>query len=347
MSTPMVRAVILTSSVDDDFRRSEIQRVRSFRSNAHARLLQQWRRQLWWRPFGWQSRWWQSRCRQPGWRQVRVPGAILSEWRPLFYSFNMHHTLPSILEKAQSSVVRVIVRPKSGLPSVGTGFAVDARRVVTAAHIFLDRENIADILPPSLTSLTEKEEFCRRQFEQMEATIEVQTVSGECLIVEGLSLYGGTDIGVLTVRSVPSWLTPTSSSALTLAEDVLLCGFPFSDGIEPVQWPFAAWRGQVMNHLSMIVGGFEWRPLIRIFATALPGASGAPVLNATGQLVGLLTGQMSWGSRRLAVFADSHGAEECAPTRGSLYVPLPYGYVTPGETIIETIKSRVRADSAF
>lgn len=253
----------------------------------------------------------------------------------------------AVVDDVQGAVVRVIVRSATGPPSVGTGFAIDARRVVTAAHTLFDQENLADILPIDLSSRDEKEAFCHRFLLEKQIAVELLTVNGERLVVEECALSGAMDLCVFTVSARQTWLLPGSLSTHILAEEVLMCGFPFTDGVTPVDWPLAAWRGQVMNRLTMTVGGFEPQSFIRLFGCALPGASGAPVLNTAGAFVGLLTGQMSWGSRRLAVFGDEQETGGGPVTRGSLYTPLPYGYMTPVERVMEFIKNPSLATRVF
>jgi len=312
-----------------------------------------------WRSLGWQPRRRYDRCRQLWWRQVtrllainQRPSSTLGLILKLqlnndmiensnlkiipMPNAKMQLSQSSQASKMRSSIVRIIVKPYSGPATVGTGFVINREGcIATCAHVLLNQENISTILPADMLSEMEREKFCAEYYKKNIQNIDVYDAEGLPLSVKKVAFHCADDIGLIQVHT-PMQALSISSVGMEIGEDVYSCGFPFSDQCEPSEWPYAFSKGYIMNKATMIIGGYGHRNVLRAFMPALSGASGSPICTASGEVVGILNGQLSWGSDKfLFQTKDDKGYEQVI--KDFLFVPLPYAYITPVSIMMSRI----------
>jgi trypsin-like peptidase len=140
--------------------------------------------------------------------------------------------------------------------STGTGFFVDSTNIITCAHCVPDGADIFVV---------------RRN----------NTKSRARVVFADTDL----DIAVLTSDSpAEGTLTIGDSEAVKLLDDLYVFGFPLASEIGS---ELSASRGTLNSRRS--ISGKEW---LQLDATINPGNSGGPVLNASGQVIGIAVARL-------------------------------------------------------
>jgi S1-C subfamily serine protease len=248
--------------------------------------------------------------------------------------------LPTLARTARPSIVRVIVHPRKGDIDVGTGFVFhDDGSVLTCAHMLFRTGQVGEVLGKR-KGKQRCEAFLRSYFERTVESVEIERADGTRVRVEDVRFDGAMDICVLRTTKKTGPALKMAAKPADIGEDLFLCGFPHAVQTDLDRFPYAAWKGTVMGSGEFRVGGYDKRAFMFINAWSLWGASGSPVFSTQGRVVGMLTGQMTWGSDQFA-FVERGQKNKRKIVRDTLYVPLPYGFMTPIDVVLRTARQLI------
>lgn len=167
----------------------------------------------------------------------------------------------TVLERHKSSVLRVYTSSCDAGPGVGTGFVVGDDLVMTAAHV-VDEASMATI----------------------------QLSDGTSLATQLVAVDEGTDSALLRTSG------PLDATALDLAPgypthgaELVLLGYPFNE-------PSIVMSDGLVSalHHDVDYGDRLVRDTFITNAATNPGNSGGPALDASGNVIGLVSGGRAW-----------------------------------------------------
>ncbi|MBQ8827028.1 MAG: trypsin-like peptidase domain-containing protein [Oscillospiraceae bacterium] len=174
-------------------------------------------------------------------------------------------TVPEIVKKAKPSVVGISSEFSGGIISTGTGIILSQDGyIVTNAHVVQNTENGITERPEKVTAVLSDSSSCSAEIIGADAQ---------------------TDLAVIKIAVSPSELIPAefgNSSLLKEGETAVAIGNPL--GFEL----YGSTTCGIISALNrrITVGGYEMT-LIQTDAAINPGNSGGPLLNSSGQVVGI------------------------------------------------------------
>ncbi|HEY6865523.1 MAG TPA: trypsin-like peptidase domain-containing protein [Burkholderiales bacterium] len=193
------------------------------------------------------------------------------------------HPLPSRAAQAYEAVAPAIVRvqgvrkaeavadgaaPSEG--STGSGVVVHESGVIlTSLHVIEGTDSIA-----------------------------VDFATGEHSEAEVIAVQPENDLAVLRARTLPDDLVPATLGAaadLKPGDDVIAVGFPFGIGPSVTSGVISG----LNREYQAPDGGRSLSRLIQFDAAANPGSSGGPLVTATGEVVGIVTGILNPSDQRV------------------------------------------------
>lgn len=252
-------------------------------------------------------------------------------------------SIADIALQVRPSIVRVVVTPKDGEKTVGTGFVLQEGIIVTCAHVLLAHNNLQAALE-SLGGTENPQERLQRLFADTISEVDVYDFNGNPLPIDDIRFDGGMDVGVLrtATRSYP--VLPIANATLAMGQEIVTCGYPYAIQTEPTDYPYAVTAGMISSEINVQIGGYECRRFFQASIAVLGGASGSPVFSRDGSVVAMINGQMQWGADN-HVFMSREGVKETLKT-DALYIPLPIAFITPIGVVMEIAKRLTETDPA-
>ena len=201
------------------------------------------------------------RLKQPAFRRVFVPAALLAVILALLAVFLWQKSPEQIFAKAARSVVVVHALDASGeTKSQGSGVVVGKNEVATNCHIIAEAENI--LVHQAATSAGE-------ETYRMNATLLIGDDERDFCLLHAAEL---SDPPAASIAAI------SSTTNLSVGEEVFAIGAP--QGLN-----LSLSRG-VISQLRNIHGE-QAAPLIQTDAAISPGSSGGGLFNSNGKLVGI------------------------------------------------------------
>ena len=174
-------------------------------------------------------------------------------------------TVPEIVKKAKPSVVGISSEFSGGIISTGTGIILSQDGyIVTNAHVVQNTDNGITERPETVTAVLSDNSSCTAEIIGADAR---------------------TDLAVIKISASPSELIPAEfgdSDQLKEGETAVAIGNPLG---------FELYGSTTCGIISALdrkitVGGYEMT-LIQTDAAINPGNSGGPLLNSSGQVIGI------------------------------------------------------------
>jgi S1-C subfamily serine protease len=245
-------------------------------------------------------------------------------------------TLKESIEKVKKATVQIIVTPRNGKKSSGSGFFIKENFILTCAHVAFGSEGPE--FEKSLVALKDNIEGIKSLFAQRIIKIEIATEDRQILGEAELDGYDiEHDAVILALKTVKSSVVVSydSSANLKLGEKVAFCGYPkVSQSEDPLTYSFMLNEGIISGFPSNNVGGFPQYEHIQVNAMSIGGFSGSPLfLEETGTIVGLINGNSNIGIKAAIVMPETNLLKNQI-----VNVPLGIAYATSLATITKLIK---------
>lgn len=243
--------------------------------------------------------------------------------------------LSDLTTKIRPSVVRVVVESEGNKISLGTGFYIDDKTVLTCAHVLMGPDDSRQIVQTLMQSNPGKDinSVAKKWLEDRKTQVSLELADGRKVGADIDLVSYEYDFGKLTSHEAGLPI-PKQEEGVILGEDVCFWGFPVVAHIENAKTPFTVNAGFVSTIAETIVASHQKRNFIQVNAINLEGNSGGPLVHLeTGKLVGMINGNMNRGRDDLAAIAvDPNGQ----PALGSISLRIPLGiaYATPIKDII-------------
>lgn len=253
-------------------------------------------------------------------------------------------SLSKLAQEKRASIVRIVCMRGKKIAMTGTGFFIDDSYVLTCAHVLLCNANIASLLEAG-DKLTKEsaslEQKLKTHFLKSKITVFVETEKGKRMKAKSVSFNGSMDVGLVSIQSrgVP---VEVKMRPMKIGETIMSLGFPYTIQTADDKFPFSAVQGIVMSQPKVQIGGYLRRLFTQIYCPSMGGASGSPVFDEQGFVIGILNGQMRWGDDNF-LFRDENAKDSSKIIKDAFHVPLPYGFVTPLQKIwskVESLKSK-------
>jgi S1-C subfamily serine protease len=206
-------------------------------------------------------------------------------------------TLRDVFKRVRPSVVVIHVPGE-----VGSGTLIDARGLVlTAAHVV-----------------------------EVAHEITVEFLDGVTVSAHVLYSEPAADVALLQLTTVPPSAVPAplgDSDAVEIGDEVLVIGAPM--GVS-----YTLTRGIISGrrHARQLYGGFERGELFQTDAAINPGNSGGPLLNMSGEVIGVVSHILteSGGSEGLGFAVTANTAKRLLLEQKGFWIGIE-GYVLQGE----------------
>ena len=240
------------------------------------------------------------------------------------------------IDYKRERLVRVIVRRKNGSYQCGTGFFINKEgRFLTCFHVIFGCE---------LKTLRDRHLFDTYQgndehskllnyFNDITTSIEVEFLDGRKGSAKLQRFNETYDIASLQIENkIKTKFFDVDTEYLPKYDDsVFFCGFQYSVGYEPENYPFATNRGVVSSFPEIVVAGDKY-PHIQLNSINLGGNSGAPLLHDSRDTEnGVVNGNMDWGGDNVAFINTIDEVSQTVP--GTLRVPLSIAFATSLKTV--------------
>lgn len=216
------------------------------------------------------------------------------------------------------SLPKIFVEIGGESPMVGTGICVAPGLVLTCAHVVLGKARLIDIPAEELS------DWRAYRSAHIRSTILIDA-GGREHACEIERCEPALDVALIRTSSGMPTLTMDAVD-LRPGQDIVYYGYPYAIQNAERDWPLSVFRGTVSARAEVTVGGTERRAFAVVQGLVLGGVSGGPVFDAaTGDLLGMINGQMNWGRDDVLINErDEAGNQKIADTD----TPLPVGYAT-------------------
>lgn len=243
-------------------------------------------------------------------------------------------SLSTLAKEHQRSIVRIIARYKDRT-TVGTGFFIDKKRIITCAHVLLDAGNTQEILKKYPSK--KPDEAVRARLDEMK-TLRIERSDGSRIRIQAhCHIDPAFDVVIFHATTQGEALN-IHPQKMKIGEDIFMLGFPEAIQTHQTHFPYSAAKGYVMSYPTVQIGGYTKRPMMQIFCSSLGGASGSPLFSEEGKVIGMLNGQMHWGADNF-VFMEKDEKDADIFKKDFLYVPLPIGFATTGIVLLNKLKT--------